>query len=68
MIIGCTLPLLLIFLAPALGLGGDTSLLIFVIAMFACHLPMHHGSHRHGHEPQERINTNKVKEHEPYQR
>lgn len=73
MIIGCTLPLLLIFLAPALGLSGDTSLLIFVIAMFACHLlmPMHHGSHGHRHEPQDRINTNrintnKVKEHESH--
>jgi len=48
MIIGCSIPLLLIFLAPALGLGSGTSLFIFVIAMFACHLlmPMHsHGAH-----------------------
>lgn len=68
MIIGCTLPLLLIFLAPALGLSGDMSLLIFVIAMFACHLlmPMHHGGHRPENEPQNRATTNKVKEHEPY--
>ncbi|MEO5948005.1 MAG: hypothetical protein ABIP79_14400 [Chitinophagaceae bacterium] len=48
MIIGCGLPLLFIFFAPALGLGSGVSLLIFIVAMFACHLLMpmhHHGSH-----------------------
>jgi hypothetical protein len=48
MIIGCGLPLLVIFFAPALGLGSGVSLLIFIVAMFACHLLMpmhHHGSH-----------------------
>ena len=49
MIIGCVLPLLLIFFAPALGLSSDISFFIFMLAMFACHLlmPMHHGEHRH---------------------
>ncbi len=48
MIIGCGLPLLLIFFAPALGLSSGASLFIFIVAMFACHLLMpmhHHGSH-----------------------
>jgi hypothetical protein len=47
MIIGCAVPLLLIFLAPALGLSSNLSLLIFIIVMFGCHLlmPMHHGGH-----------------------
>ncbi|MEJ5962980.1 hypothetical protein [Pedobacter immunditicola] len=48
MIIGCILPLLLIFLAPALGLSSKTSMFIFIVFMFACHLlmPMHfHGNH-----------------------
>jgi hypothetical protein len=47
MIIGCVLPLFLIFLAPLLGLSGQASLLIFVILMFLCHLlmPMHYGTH-----------------------
>ena len=47
MIVGCTLPLFLIFLAPALGLGSNLSLFIFIIVMFACHLfmPMHHRGH-----------------------
>ena len=44
MIVGCLAPLLLIFLAPALGLGSGIYLFIFILAMFACHLlmPMHH--------------------------
>ncbi|ARS37994.1 hypothetical protein [Pontibacter actiniarum] len=68
MIIGCTLPLLLIFLAPALGLSGDVSLLVFVIAMFACHLlmPMHLGGHGHTHGHEEHLKTLKSKEYEPH--
>lgn len=48
MIIGCGLPLLLIFFAPALGLRSGTALFIFILAMFACHLLMpmrHYGRH-----------------------
>lgn len=50
MIIGCVLPLLLIFLAPLFGLDGRISILVFVVAMFLCHLlmPMHFGA-RGGH-------------------
>jgi hypothetical protein len=45
MLIGCVLPLLLIFLAPLIGMNGKVSLLIFIVAMFLCHLlmPMRHG-------------------------
>ena len=54
MIIGCTLPLLLIFILPALGVRGGFSLFIFIVLMFACHLFMmggHHGQGSgHGHE------------------
>lgn len=51
MIIGYAVPLLFIFLAPVLGLSSNLSLLIFIIAMFGCHLlmPMHH-HHRHHNE------------------
>lgn len=65
MIIGCTIPLLLIFFAPALGLSGNTSLLIFIVAMFACHLlmPMHHGGHAH-HKQHEHSETSKSENHE----
>lgn len=57
MLIGCTVPLLLIFLAPAFGLGENLSLLLFVVAMFACHLfmPHGHGKHQHNHSPSKEI-------------
>jgi hypothetical protein len=48
MVIGCGLPLLLIFFAPALGITGYNGLFAFIILMFAIHLFMPHGSHRHG--------------------
>jgi hypothetical protein len=50
MVIGCGLPLLLIFLAPSLGIKGGTWLFTFIIIMFAVHLmiPMQHGDHTHG--------------------
>lgn len=53
MIIGCVLPLLLIFLAPAIGLGNNVALLIFIAAMFVCHLLMpmnHHDGNGHSHD------------------
>jgi hypothetical protein len=61
MIIGCGLPLLLIFFAPALGLGSNASLFIFILAMFACHLlmPMPHGRPEHN-----KSETNKAQSHE----
>jgi hypothetical protein len=38
MLIGCGLPLLFIFVAPLLGITGNVTFLVFIIAMFACHL------------------------------
>ncbi len=49
MVIGCVLPLLLIFILPIFGLGGGISLFIFIILMFGCHLLMM-GGHRGEHE------------------
>ena len=60
MIIGCTFPLLLIFLAPALGLGSGATLFFFILAMFACHLfmPMHHhDKHNSQNQPSSFSNT-----------
>jgi hypothetical protein len=50
MVLGCGLPLLFIFLAPALGIKGNLSLFTFIVIMFAVHLlmPMRHGGHLHG--------------------
>lgn len=55
MVIGCTLPLLLIFFAPALGLSSSLSTFIFIVAMFACHLlmPVHH----HGEQQKQKQNS-----------
>jgi len=72
MVIGCGLPLLFIFLAPSLGIGGGTTLFTFIIVMFAIHLLMPHGSHGHGghnhsqkrkaHEQGSRTSSNETKE------
>lgn len=57
MLVGCALPLLLIFIAPLLGIKGNWPVFIFVAAMFACHvlMPMHHHpsdeSKKENHEP-----------------
>jgi len=70
MIIGCVLPILFIFLAPALGITSGISIFIFIAAMFAVHLfmPMHkHGGHQqdqnneHQHSDN---NSSKTKNHE----
>ncbi|TVZ28703.1 hypothetical protein JM83_3847 [Gillisia sp. Hel_I_86] len=52
MVVGCAIPLLLIFLAPSLGITGYNTFFIFILAMFAIHLlmPMHGGHGRGGHD------------------
>lgn len=50
MLLGCLLPLLLIFLLPLFGLGEGVTLFVALVLMFACHLLMigdHGGSHPH---------------------
>ena len=68
MIIGCTVPLLLIFLLPLFGITGNYTFLIFIVAMFACHLlmPMHHGGHEHNVDKENSENT-KTGNHESHQ-
>ncbi len=68
MIIGCTVPLLLILLLPLFGITGNYSFLTFIVLMFACHLlmPMHHG--RHGRDVhKENSETIKTDDHESHQ-
>jgi hypothetical protein len=54
MIIGCGVPLLLLFFAPMLGLGSGLTFFLFFVAMFACHFLMigHHqkGSEHENHQ------------------
>ena len=47
MVLGCVLPLLLIFLLPVFGASGGEILFLFVILCFGIHLLMigHHGGH-----------------------
>lgn len=47
MLLGCLLPLGLIFVLPLFGVGSGVTLLVFVVLMFGCHLMML-GGHRHG--------------------
>lgn len=43
MIIGCTLPLLLVFLLPIIGVSSNIGTFIFILLMFACHLMIMRG-------------------------
>jgi len=61
MLIGCVLPLLLIFLLPLFGINGNVSVLIFIVLMFACHLLMPMGHTRH-HDDDRPTTTKSVKE------
>lgn len=47
MLIGCVLPMMLIFLLPAFGVSNNVTMVIFIALMFACHLFMP-GHHHHG--------------------
>lgn len=73
MIIGCVLPILFIFLAPAFGLSSGISIFIFIAFMFACHLlmPMQgHGGYQHGNTDKlehSGHNSSKTKNHEQHQ-
>lgn len=50
MIVGCVLPLLLIFLAPVIGIEGNIPLFTFLLVLFGVHLllPIKHKGHIHG--------------------
>jgi len=51
MVIGCILPLLLIFVLPYFDVSNQVTIVVFLVLMFACHLFMPHG---HGdHQKQE---------------
>lgn len=43
MLLGCIVPILLIFLLPLFGVGEGVTLFIFVVLMFGCHLLMMRG-------------------------
>ena len=47
MILGCGLPILLLFFLPAFGVDNEVSVFGFLILMFGCHL-IHLGMHQNG--------------------
>lgn len=47
-ILGCLIPIALIFILPALGFGSGVTYTAFIVLMFACHLFMM-GGHGHAH-------------------
>ena len=47
MLLGCVLPLALIFLLPLVGISETVTVFVFIVLMFACHLGMM-GHHKHG--------------------
>ena len=49
MIAGCLAAIVLLFVLPALGVKGDFTVIIFLVAMLACHFLMM-GDHGKGHE------------------
>ena len=49
MLIGCLLPLALIFILPLFGVGEGVTLFIFTVLMLGCHLMMMGGHGKHGH-------------------
>ena len=59
MVIGCGIPLLLIFLLPLFGVSNRVTFSIFIVLMVVCHV-VHfammgrHGSHGRGQEPESR--------------
>ena len=65
MIIGCMIPLLLIFLFPLLGISGNYLFLIFIVLMFACHFMMmgKHGHHQHSNQALNREDKNESHQH-----
>ena len=57
MLIGCGLPMLLIFVLPAFGVSEGVTLTIFMVLMLGCHLLMmrtHIGGHSDDDDSQHR--------------
>lgn len=52
MLIGCLVPLLLIFILPLFGVGQGVTLFVFIILMLGCHLLMM-GGHKHAEDDEE---------------
>jgi cell division protein FtsW (lipid II flippase) len=53
MLVGCIVPMLLIFLLPALGVSNTITTVVFIVLMLGCHLFMGHHMGVHGEQHDE---------------
>lgn len=60
-LLGCLLPLIVIFLLPLLGVDSGVTLFLFIVLMFGCHLFMMRG---HGHSHRSNGSSHGVQSHE----
>lgn len=60
MILGCVIPLMLLFFAPFFGINSTVSIFLFVIIMLGFHLlfPMHGQNHEHHSDSDSTENNN----------
>jgi hypothetical protein len=55
MLLGCTLPMLLLVVLPTLGISNGVTVALFIVMMLGCHLFMGGcGGHREPREPHDR--------------
>lgn len=70
MLIGCLIPLALIFALPLMGVSSGITLLMFIGLMFVCHLMMM-GGHGHGGHAGHRSGKGRTEhggvDHRPYE-
>lgn len=45
--LGCLIPMMLLFVLPLFGVSEGITLVVFMVLMFACHLSMMGGHHGH---------------------
>lgn len=62
-ILGCLIPIALIFILPSLGVSSGVTYTLFFVLMFACHIYMMDG-HSHGeHEHSGNTEVDEIKLH-----
>ncbi len=63
MLLGCMIPIAMIFVLPLLGVREGVTLAVFLVLMLGCHLlmvPNHHSGHLdydHQHKDQDHANS-----------
>lgn len=60
-ILGCIVPISLIFILPALGVSSGVTYTVFIALMFACHFFMMGGHSRGAHDQGSESELNEVK-------